>query len=971
VSLTGPFQATTTTDGNGAFTFEDLPPGAYSVTAEVGWTVQGTRTVEAALAGAGVVLHDLVFDPAGEVEGEVRGWDGEPVAGASVAVLGASATASSDELGRFRLRAVPPGTHTVVASAVGHGVALLAGVEVQYATVVAAPLLTLGMLAPGVVRGEVRLLGAPNAEGTQVSVVGTGVTTVAGADGKFELVGVPQGQHLLEISNGIYREFVPNFFSTDGLGGYLLDGAMYPLPRIDVAPAVRVAGGYYCEWTEVISPDTTRLVIRATTIENLPTNFDQSLCPSTYLASASGGVPLLLGSQTHQVWFSSDSRYVFHLEGSPSTGMDLIRANAVDGSGATLILSGMRSSVYPVEDVFVVKASAEYGGRTYDAFLYAPGTGLTSLGRAAANDFAWFGQYAVMVTQVSPATGRGQLTRIDRKTGAMLTLATNVAPTAIRSSSQFNAGEAAVVGPDTLAFFENYDGQVGMLRVATISAGTASNVYQNVHRIEAVLPAEAKLAFLIGWAASTDSGYLYEYELATKTFRYVGGSVQSGHLFVSSSPARYFWRSYYSATTGTGSMYTLNRTNWATTFLGSGAGGAGGPWWIHPYFKVSPSGTRVAVLTNWAAGAGTLRITELATGVATVGPAGVRDYPTYSAGESVAVFKVGPTSSPYSLYTMPVPGGTATLAASGVKGHVMGASPSWLLYSTTCDAYAMGSSICDLWAKQIGAGGSPTLLAAAAKQFRFFADGTGLLFRHDVDPATDRGPISAVSFANVGTVKRLVLAAPAWLSGTPDGRRLLFVNDPYGNGGTLTAYEPSTAVSISLGVNSPKTDRVEALANDRLLLAAGCTTYSGCSIVLVNPITPSATVLATNAAPDWQRDYTTGAVYMLENYSSTTEMGRLKVMAPDYSLAAISESARLPRLWLNGGRIAFLTDWDPAQSTGTLTVSGGLAGPATKLLPHVLEEGLAYLPDGRLLAQTKGNPPPLRFQDGRYLVSQP
>jgi hypothetical protein len=283
----------------------------------------------------------------------------------------------------------------------------------------------------------------------------------------------------------------------------------------------------------------------------------------------------------------------------------------------------------------------------------------------------------------------------------------------------------------------------------------------------------------------------------------------------------------------------------------------------------------------------------------------------------------------------------------------------------------MGSSVCDLWAKQIGVGGQPTLLSSAAKQFRLFADGTGLLFRHDVDPATDRGPISAVSFANVGTVQRLVLAAPAWLSGTPDGRRLLFVNDPYGYGGTLTAYEPSTALTINLGVYSPKTDQVVALANDRLLLAAGCTTYSGCSIVLVDPITPSATVLAANAAPDWHRDYTTGAVFMLENYSSTTEMGRLKVMAPDYSLAAITENARLPRLWLSGGRIAFLTDWDPAQSTGTLTVSGGLAGPATKLLPHVLEEGLRYLPDGRLLAQTKGNPPPLRFQDGRYLVSQP
>jgi len=57
----------------------------------------------------------------GAIEGIVTAADGRPLAGASVAIVGAAESARTSLEGRFRLAGVPPGTHTVRAGLDGHG----------------------------------------------------------------------------------------------------------------------------------------------------------------------------------------------------------------------------------------------------------------------------------------------------------------------------------------------------------------------------------------------------------------------------------------------------------------------------------------------------------------------------------------------------------------------------------------------------------------------------------------------------------------------------------------------------------------------------------------------------------------------------------------------------------------------------------------------------------------------------------
>jgi outer membrane receptor for ferrienterochelin and colicins len=80
------------------------------------------RTLLPALALAlfAAFLPALAQAQAGTVTGTVTGADGEPVASASVGVVGARLSALTDEGGAFTLRAVPTGTHRLRVTALGH-----------------------------------------------------------------------------------------------------------------------------------------------------------------------------------------------------------------------------------------------------------------------------------------------------------------------------------------------------------------------------------------------------------------------------------------------------------------------------------------------------------------------------------------------------------------------------------------------------------------------------------------------------------------------------------------------------------------------------------------------------------------------------------------------------------------------------------------------------------------------------------
>lgn len=96
-------QATVTTDGAGAFRFEDVMPGRYRVRARLPSQPAGSTTVVDASPRAAVLVA-LTLGSGRRVQGTVVGSDGEPVASAVVALRGALGVgAVSDERGDFVL----------------------------------------------------------------------------------------------------------------------------------------------------------------------------------------------------------------------------------------------------------------------------------------------------------------------------------------------------------------------------------------------------------------------------------------------------------------------------------------------------------------------------------------------------------------------------------------------------------------------------------------------------------------------------------------------------------------------------------------------------------------------------------------------------------------------------------------------------------------------------------------------------
>ncbi|MEZ5255717.1 MAG: SdrD B-like domain-containing protein [Ilumatobacteraceae bacterium] len=141
VSLTGPTPSSTTTDGNGSFTFAGLRPGAYTLTetqpashadgAEVAGTAGGSTAVDDVITAIAVAsgsasggyafaelpgsLSGIVFD---DLDGDGARDVGEPgIAGVTI-ILGGSATATTltDVSGDYTFANLVAGTYTITES---------------------------------------------------------------------------------------------------------------------------------------------------------------------------------------------------------------------------------------------------------------------------------------------------------------------------------------------------------------------------------------------------------------------------------------------------------------------------------------------------------------------------------------------------------------------------------------------------------------------------------------------------------------------------------------------------------------------------------------------------------------------------------------------------------------------------------------------------------------------------------------
>lgn len=198
VLLSGPAGGTARTDGSGAFAFEALLPGTYTVVASASSTLESVRISGITVAErASAALPALTFTSVGHVSGTVTLGAPTGNAGIVVSVVGGSAVAVTDDAGAYSLKNVAVGAQTVVASAAGRGSVTGNVTVTRGATVTAAALvLTAVNTAQGHLTGSVLLTGETSH--------GNIVVMLTGAQTAVQLTSVTGAYDFAGLGNGPY-----------------------------------------------------------------------------------------------------------------------------------------------------------------------------------------------------------------------------------------------------------------------------------------------------------------------------------------------------------------------------------------------------------------------------------------------------------------------------------------------------------------------------------------------------------------------------------------------------------------------------------------------------------------------------------------------------------------------------------------------------------------------------------------------
>jgi len=197
VSFSG---GSTTTDNNGAYSFANVTPGTYNVTAsQTGFSSQtGCVTVSSGATSTLNIQLSAALTP-GSITGRVTNIStGGAVSGATVSFSGGSTT--SDSSGNYTFSNVTPGTYNVTATHTGYFAVT------KSATVTSGATLTLNfaMATGGKIAGTVTNASGSAVAGAAVSITGgsisTTVNTTTNSTGGYNSNWMPVGTYTVTVT---------------------------------------------------------------------------------------------------------------------------------------------------------------------------------------------------------------------------------------------------------------------------------------------------------------------------------------------------------------------------------------------------------------------------------------------------------------------------------------------------------------------------------------------------------------------------------------------------------------------------------------------------------------------------------------------------------------------------------------------------------------------------------------------------
>src|SRR6185312_1075913 len=203
ITLTGPAFQTTTTDGQGQYSFDFVPLGNYTIQSSDATGNQG-RTAGSLLTTSQVAITNVTFLGQGQVAGQVQNAAGNPVANASVTLVSQSIfpgqkTTTSDATGHFSFSAVFVGGFQTTASS---AISRLGGQSTGSISSDGQSVnVTITLSATGSLSGTVFRSGGVTPVAGAAVRLSNGMNTVTDAQGHYSLNFVPVGSYAVNVTD--------------------------------------------------------------------------------------------------------------------------------------------------------------------------------------------------------------------------------------------------------------------------------------------------------------------------------------------------------------------------------------------------------------------------------------------------------------------------------------------------------------------------------------------------------------------------------------------------------------------------------------------------------------------------------------------------------------------------------------------------------------------------------------------------